>query len=50
MACRKKSGFNDLIEIAATLPWWMGVALAGAAYLLLHPMATRELATAANIE
>ena len=31
---------NDLFEIAAKLPWWVGVALALVSFLILHAMAT----------
>jgi len=45
MARKKTSTFEDLIEIVALLPWWAGVGLAIAAYVLLHPIATAEIAT-----
>lgn len=43
MARRRTSTFQDLIEIVALLPWWAGVGLAIAAYVLLHPIATAEI-------
>jgi restriction system protein len=45
MARKKSSTFEDLIEIVALLPWWTGVGLAIVAYMLLHPIATAEIAT-----
>jgi restriction system protein len=45
MAGKSKQGaFEDLIEIAAKLPWWAGVLLALGAYLILHHYATAEIA------
>lgn len=41
MARKKSSLLEDLIEIAAHLPWKVGVALAFIAYLVLHYFATR---------
>lgn len=43
MARRKQSAFEDLIEIAAMMPWWAGLALAVGTYLFLHPIAVREI-------
>lgn len=44
MARRKKSSpAEDLIELVAMLPWWVGVALAVLSYLLLHPLAASPL-------
>lgn len=45
MAKKKTSTFEDLIEIDSYLPWWAGVGLAIVAYVLLHPIATAEIAT-----
>ncbi|MEJ5030313.1 restriction endonuclease [Comamonas sp. MYb69] len=49
MARRKKSsGFEDMLDLLALLPWWICVALAGASYVFLHRWAvvppTAELA------
>ncbi|WP_429951282.1 restriction endonuclease [Comamonas sediminis] len=49
MARRKKSsGFEDMLDLLARLPWWICVALAGASYVFLHGLAvvppTAELA------
>lgn len=48
MARRKHTLIEALIETAGTLPWWAGVALAIAAYLGLHGVATGELTAAAQ--
>jgi len=39
MARRKQGPAEDLLDLVAMLPWWAGVALAIASYLLLHPLA-----------
>lgn len=41
MARKKTSAFEDIIDIAAQLPWKIGVVLAIVAYLILHYFATR---------
>ena len=41
MARKKSSALDDLIDIAAHLPWQAGVVLAFIAYLVLHYFATR---------
>jgi restriction system protein len=33
---RKSSAFEDLIEIAAALPWWLSLSLAAVSYGVLH--------------
>jgi restriction system protein len=43
MARRKESPFEDLIEIAALMPWWVGVGLAGVSYLILHSVASMSV-------
>ena len=49
MPRRKKSTpAEDLVEIIAFLPWWLGVALAIILYFLLHSMASTEVSTAAG--
>lgn len=45
MAKKKTSTFEDLIEIVSYLPWWAGIGLAVVTYVLLHPIATAEIAT-----
>jgi restriction system protein len=43
---RKNEGLiENLFEITALVPWWVGVALAALAYLLCHYFATAELAS-----
>lgn len=44
MARRKQSFFDSLIALASKLPWWLGVALAVAAYVGLHGIATNGVA------
>ncbi len=48
MARRKKTApAEDLMALLAKLPWWAGVALALASYLLLHRLAEQPLVVAA---
>ncbi|MGA8147492.1 MAG: restriction endonuclease [Gallionellaceae bacterium] len=46
---KKQSGFEDLIGIAAMLPWWAGVLLALIAYFVLHHYATAEVAPSTSV-
>ena len=40
MARRKKtSPLDDMLELVAMLPWWVGVALALVSYVFLHQLA-----------
>ncbi len=49
MARKKKQGvFEDLIDIAAVLPWWVGLLLALIAYFALHHYATVEVEQVAS--
>lgn len=41
---RKQGAFVDLIDIAAMLPWWIGVLLALITYFVLHHFATAVVA------
>lgn len=41
---RKQSPFEDLIDIAAMLPWWAGVLVAIVTYFVLHHFATAVVA------
>lgn len=41
---RKSSPAGDLIDLVSRLPWWVGVALAGLSYLVLHAFATSPVA------
>lgn len=45
---RKTTPIEDLIELAALLPWWLGLILALAAYLLLHSYATSSAPVVTN--
>lgn len=45
---RKQSPFEDLIDIAALLPWWVSLPLALISYLSLHSIATTPIPTLAN--
>lgn len=42
MARRKNGIAEDLFKITAALPWWVGIALAVAVYVLLQPYAVLE--------
>ncbi|MBZ0067802.1 MAG: restriction endonuclease [Thiobacillus sp.] len=48
MARRKQTYLDDLIGISSKLPWWVGVALAIAAYVGLHGVAIRDVSAAAQ--
>lgn len=48
MARRNQSTFKDLFEIAAMVPWWVGVVLAVVSYLLMHQVATMANVYPAN--
>lgn len=45
----KQSPFEDLIDIAAMLPWWVGALLALIAYFVLHHYATAEIAPSTSV-
>lgn len=47
---RKTSPFDDLVSIAAKLPWWLNLPLAGASYLWLHPISLRTYEAKPGIE
>lgn len=49
MARKQSSVLEDLFAIAATLPWWVGVALAITSYLFFHSVAVTEIAPTAQI-
>lgn len=46
MARRKTSLLDDVIELIAMLPWWLGVSLAAVAYLALHQISGQPGGTA----
>lgn len=45
----KQSPLEDMIDIAAMLPWWLGVFLALIAYFVLHHFATAEVAQSTSV-
>ena len=47
MVKKKTSAAEALFEIAAMLPWWIGVGLAIAAYVVLHMVATGQMTSPA---
>ena len=50
MARRKKtSPIEDVMELMSMLPWWAGVALALASYLLLHAVASQPVVAATQV-
>jgi restriction system protein len=46
MRRRRTSAYEDLLEIASKLPWWLGLALAVVFYVWLHHVATEPMPTA----
>lgn len=51
MARRQNQGaFEDLIDIVALFPWWVGVALAAVSYFWLHSVASAPLPVATQPE
>jgi len=44
----KTSPAEDLMDIVAMLPWWVGVMLALLSYLLLHSVASQQVVTTAQ--
>ncbi len=48
MARRRQSTFEDLIDITAKLPWWVGVVLAVVMYFVLHHFSIVEIAAPTN--
>jgi len=45
LAQRKTSVAEDLLDLVALLPWWVGVTLAGVSYLVLHRLAVPVVMT-----
>jgi len=45
MGRRRTSLLDEVLELMARLPWWVGVLLAGVSYVVLHAMASRPVAT-----
>lgn len=51
MARRSRKGLaDDLFDIAVRLPWWAGVGIAVASYLILHAIASTSAPTAVGTE
>jgi restriction system protein len=48
MARQKSSAFEDWVMIAAKLPWWLGLLLAGASYIGLHWYAGTPVPTSSD--
>ena len=46
---RKQSALEDLIDITAMLPWWVGALLSIIAYFILHHYATAEIASVGTV-
>ena len=50
MARRKKtSPIEDVMDLVSMVPWWAGVGLALASYLLLHAVASQSVAAATQV-
>ena len=48
---RERKGLaDDVMEITAKLPWWVGVVLAVVSYLVLHSVAGQPVATATSTQ
>jgi restriction system protein len=43
MARRRQSPAEDLLDLIAILPWWVGVALALVSYVILHQLAAAQI-------
>jgi restriction system protein len=50
MSRRNEGLLEDLVEIAAKLPWWAGVALAVVSYFGFHHFAVMEIASSSDIK
>lgn len=51
MARRKKtSAFDDIVEVVAMFPWWIGVILAVVIYFWLHHVATQPMPPATDLK
>lgn len=46
---KKQSPFEDIVEITAMLPWWVGMLLALITYFVLHHYATADVAPAKTV-
>lgn len=43
MGYKKKSTMDDIFEICALLPWWVGASIAVISYFILHHFAVAEV-------
>lgn len=43
MARRRQSALENLIELAALMPWWAGAAIALVSYIIIHPFAVQPV-------
>jgi len=50
MARQKQGVFEDLIDLAAMLPWWAGVLLALVAYFVIHPFAVEPVPITGSVQ
>ncbi|MGH8771235.1 MAG: hypothetical protein ACREV2_08675 [Burkholderiales bacterium] len=50
MPRRRQGLFEDLLDIASKLPWWLSLLLAVISYFGLHHLASQEVAPAAHAE
>ena len=46
---KRQSALEDIVEIAAKLPWWVGVMLALVSYVIFHSMAGMEVVASKNL-
>lgn len=49
MARRSQSTIEDIMEVTAKLPWWVGVTLALISYIALHQYAIKEIPTPGGV-
>jgi restriction system protein len=50
MGRRKQSPLEDMIDIAALLPWWISLIIAGVGYFILHSYADQQIAPSSSFE
>lgn len=48
MGRRRTSALEDLVDLMAMLPWWVGIAVAGLSYVWLHSLASAEIVVTAQ--
>lgn len=49
MGYKKQSTMDDVFEICARLPWWVGVSVAVISYFIFHHYAVAEVINDGNI-